>query len=414
MRSRAHIQRPSTNQILFKMKTANRILVSFTEDLTQSHSLTRKQLTNAPSSQPPPRPLEEDLRELVSQVQIADNVIKKSNKKQKQQVSSTTSETDEQIKPKVEASTTTTVTIKTPIVEKKKLPRISLGAVKKISIVSALKSDTAKQPTEPKTFREWALAEREKRFQALQQVSYQQIRQEREANEIFPRMKNTQKKFFDRSKKAKVAVEQKKKKDEKQQYLPGVEHLAGYLYGGFPRKDERMIDKTMENQTKFHVPLTMFARAEVESKVRAVCRKKVQSARLDYMKIPQIPSDSEDDDDNSNDIIEDSKRLSFVRTFNFRVPAVAFQKKKRSERIKSKYLKGNRLKRINMLLFDRKMSAEKNKQRYAVDENNIAEGKDKMRMGSIESQLMGRKESSPQPAVTQETNVIKTFESDYR
>jgi hypothetical protein len=66
----------------------------------------------------------------------------------------------------------------------------------------------------------------------------------------------------------------------------------------------------MVNTTKFKLPLTMFSRAQVESKLRSIGRKKVQSARMAYMNIPQIPSDSE----NSDDIFEDIKALSLVRT----------------------------------------------------------------------------------------------------
>ena len=118
----------------------------------------------------------------------------------------------------------------------------------------------------------------------------------------------------------------------------------------------------MKNQTKFGVPLTMFGRAEMETKARTIHRKKLNSARLEYMKIPQIPSDSSD----SENIVEDIKTLSLLRTPYFSIPTISTQKVKRAERLKSKYLKGDRLKRINMLLYDRKASADKNKEKYLV------------------------------------------------
>lgn len=285
--------------------------------------------------------LKEDLKELVSQVQIAENVIKSRRK----QASSTSSEVeDTKPEPKVEILQPLPTTPR----KKSSVRTFSLGAVKKISMLSALKSE--KVAPEEKSFREWALAEREKRFQALQQVSYQQIKQEREANEIFPKVKRAPKKFFSQ-----------KGSDE----LPGAEHLAGALYGGFSKSEKTETDPTMKNQTKFHVPLSMFSRAEAESTVRSIYRKKAQRARMDYMKIPQIPSDSDDD---SDDVIEDIKGLYLVRTPYFCIPAITTQKKKRSERIKTKFLQGNRLKRINALLFDRKDSAERNKQKYAFNE----------------------------------------------
>lgn len=402
IKSKAHIQRPSANQILFKMRTANRVLVSFTEDLAQTHSLTKKQLKSSPK--PQRKSLKEDLQQFVSKVHIADNVIKTKRK----ETSSTTSETEEIVpEEKIE------IPVMTPV--RKKSSFFSLGAVKnKISIMTALKGETkvvtttttAAAPEEPKTFREWAFAEREKRFQALQQVSYQQIKQEREANEIFPKIKRAPKKFFER---------------KEQQQLQGAEHLGGYLYGGFTKQTSATAaDPSMENQTKFHVPLSMFSRAEVESKVRAMCRRKIQTARLNYMNIPQIPSDSDDDPD---DVLEDIKGLCLVRTPYFRIPAITTQKKKRSERIKSKFLQGNRLKRINALLFDRKESAERNKQKYAVDEGFISpellKGKIFDENGeemSIDSQSRGSMESSS-PAlddVEGGRKEVKTFSSDYR
>ncbi|KAG5676297.1 hypothetical protein PVAND_006144 [Polypedilum vanderplanki] len=412
VRSKAHVQRPSANQILFKMRTANRILVSFTEDLALTHSLTRKQLKISPKVKR--KPLKQELKELVSQVQTADNIIGKKQGKKKH-VSSTSSE-DEEIKQEVKEKLKLE-DIKKPETEKKK-PRITLGAMKKLTIVSAMRSDSAKQASaaaaatpEPKTFREWAMAEREKRFQALQAVSAQQIKQEREANQIFPRVKKPPRKFY---------AEDSKKKNQLQHRIPGAEHLAGYLYGGFSRCDNKLIDKTMENQTKFYVPLTMFSRAKVESKIRAKNRMKAQCARLEYMKIPQIPSDSDDDDDDSDEVLEDVKGLGLVQTpfSNCRIPAVYTQKKRRIDRLKNKYLKGNRLKRINMLLFDRKVIAEKNKQRYVVeDENENFEPPVRRKSSNISSpRLLRSQESSPQPMTYEEheEKPAKMFDSDHR
>lgn len=394
MRSKAHIQRPSANQILFKMRTANRILVSFTEDLGVTHSMTKNQIKKSVSPKPTRKSLKDDLRNFVSQVQIADNVVKKTSKKK--QASSSTSETEIIKKPEK--------TVKVDLPKAKKKPmRLTLGTVKKISMVAALKGEVKPlPPEEPKTFREWAMAEREKRFQALQQVSYQQIKQEREANEIFPKVKKPPKKYFEKS---------KSKKKEHQKF-PGAEHLGGYLFGTYPKNDIQ--DQTMENETKFRVPLTMFSRAEVESKIRAVCRNKVQNARLEYMKIPQIPSDSEDDDD-SDEIFEDSKGLSLVRTPYFRIPAIHPQKKRRIDRLKNKHLKGNRLKRINFLLFDRKASADKARQKLSESESDhISVMKDQRETSSESPLLMRSKESSPMPMIVKEEKVERVFQSDYR
>lgn len=187
--------------------------------------------------------------------------------------------------------------------------------------------------------------------------------------------------------------------------LPGSEHLGGYLYGGFTKG--AVPDATMDNQTKFNVPLTMFSRAKVESKVRAKCRKKIQSARLEYMKIPQIPTDSE----NSDEIFEDIKGLSLVRTPYFLMPTITHTKVKRMERLKSQHLKGNRLKRVNLLLFDRKMSVEKYKQKYATNEiiplNSLSEV-------LIEDDEAMRNDNDILPDIYKKKPVDRNFDSVYR
>lgn len=236
VRAKAHVQRPTPNQMLFHMRTTNRILMSFSEDPIMAHSHTKRQLEKASK----PRLTKKDLNMKISKIQIADNVIKVSKGKG----NSTTSGT-EQAKPKA------TVLTEAPVagVAKVKPRGFSLGTMKKISIVSTLKSSVpAKPKEEEQSFRAWAIAEREKRHQALQQVSYQQIKQEREANEIFPKPKR--------------APRVKRSRGKPDDMLPGAQHLGGYLYGGFT--EDRGPDKTMDNQTKFNIPLSMFSREQIE------------------------------------------------------------------------------------------------------------------------------------------------------
>ncbi|CRK86481.1 CLUMA_CG000430, isoform A [Clunio marinus] len=396
VRSKAHIQRPSMNQILFKMRTANKILVSFSEDPIMSNSfITTQQLKKSPKL--PIKTNKKDLNQKISQIQIADNVIKVSKGFKG---NSTTSETERYLNAESKKK------VEVVVAETKKSKGLSFGAMKKLSILSALKKEEVKESVEEvQSFRAWAMAEREKRHEALQQVSSQQIKQEREANEFFPKVKRRPKTYLGMSKRDRGL-------------LPGAEHLGGYLYGGFI--EDSGPDATMLTQTKFNVPYTMFSRAQVESKVRAMSRKKIQSARLEYMKIPQIPSDSE----NSDDIYEDIKGLSLVRTPYFSIPTITTTKVKRVERLRSKYLKGNRLKRINLLLFDRKLSAEKYREKYASSENdfmsfqteveerneNDVEGKK-----TIEQQLLDTSTSSNcLPLMEIKANVRKTFDSEYR
>ena len=88
----------------------------------------------------------------------------------------------------------------------------------------------------------------------------------------------------------------------------------------------------------------MFERAHSEAKVKALYKKKLQEARLEYMKIPTIPSDSE-----SVEELDNIKSLQFVRTPYFCIPTVVSTQVKRSDRLKNRYLKGQRLRRIQLL-----------------------------------------------------------------
>lgn len=129
--------------------------------------------------------------------------------------------------------------------------------------------------------------------------------------------------------------------------------------------------------------------------------------------LPQIPSDSE----NSDDIFEDIKGLSLVRTPYFRIPTITHTRVKRMERLRSKHLKGNRLKRINMLLFDRKLSAEKYRQKYAssdVDFDVTRKGEEDSDEGEREPHGKPGKSSPILLPAIEEQPKQKTFDSQYR
>lgn len=115
--------------------------------------------------------------------------------------------------------------------------------------------------------------------------------------------------------------------------------ISGYLYGPFSR-----LSKKIKCETKFDVPFSMFERAHSEAKVKALYKKKLQEARLEYMKIPTIPSDSDTADE-----LDNVKSLQFVRTPYFCIPTVVSTQVKRSDRLKNRYLKGQRLRRIQLL-----------------------------------------------------------------
>lgn len=306
-RSKVHINRPNMAQILLKMKTSNRILVSFGEELENAHSLTRKQLQKSPKEQRKlHKKLKEEIDKKIIDVQMADNID--------------VSKTKGSFSDSFVAKSSSPSLVDAQETEKQKKPVEYQYKKIEFEPYTAPKS-------EEDSFRSWALSEREKRNQVLQQASFQQSKQEREMNQVFPKIREKRKKKFQKCK---------------------VKNpIAGYLYGSFTKSLE--FDHAMNKQTKFGVPLSMFTRASQDAKVRSIYRKKLQLSRLEYMKIPTIPSDSESEED----VMEDIKNISLVRTpFNTRVPKITTKRVKRMDRLKSKYLTGNRLKRVGLLLFD--------------------------------------------------------------
>lgn len=316
-RSKVHVNRPTLTQTLLKMRTSNRILTTFTEDPKISHSLTRKQLDKSPKLKfKSPNQIDEIINRKIIDVTTAENIdISKTSCSSSDScvASSTSSLVDiQEAEKSLKVCVPVELPIKRNIVEKYKTPVVPLPVV-----------------PEEESFRAWALSEREKRNQILQQASFQQSRQEREQNEVFPRVKQKRRKVVSK--------------------FQTKEAFPGYLYGPYTKALE--FDHAMKRQTKFGVPLSMFTRAKAEAKIKNEFRRKLQISRLEYMKIPTIPSDSETDDD---DPMEFTKHISLVKTpFASLVPKITTTQVRRTERLRTKFLKGNRVKRISFLLYDR-------------------------------------------------------------
>lgn len=304
-------------QTLLKMRTSNRILVSFTEDLHITHSLTRKQLDKSPKLKfKSPKKVEDIINKKIVDVTTAENI----------DISKTSCSSSDSY---VASSSSSLIDSQ----EVEKSPKIILPVelpIKRNIFLERFKPPPVPIVVEEESFRSWALNEREKRNQILQQASFQQSKQERELNEVFPRVKQ----------KRRSIVRNINTKDE--------DSIPGYLYGPYTKQLE--FDHAMKKQTKFGVPLSMFTRAQQEAEIKNMCRRKLQISRLEYMKIPTIPSDSEEEDDTT----EFAKHLSLVRTpFQTIVPKVTTKKISRSEKMRTKFLTGNRLKRVGILLYDR-------------------------------------------------------------
>lgn len=191
-----------------------------------------------------------------------------------------------------------------------------------------------KNENEEKSFREWALQEREIFLNKT------------EGHSISSNCTgggNT-----DRRSEREKTVKRRKKIQIKPKEI--IKHLSGFLYGPFG-KTKVTPDPMTRNETKLLIPNTMTERAEIDFNEKKIKKRILRRARLQHMNMPLPPSDDYISDE--NDSLEDVKTLGLIRTPYFRVPTIRTQQKKKKDRLRNRFLKKDRLDRITMLLYDR-------------------------------------------------------------
>lgn len=129
---------------------------------------------------------------------------------------------------------------------------------------------------------------------------------------------------------------------------------TGHMFG--PLQKQIGPDKLTVQSDKFGVPLTMINRvrkAHRKRKIRESVLRKVRFAHMGYIQPPDR------DESSDNESLENVKKLALIRTPYFVIPTIKISQVKKKDRFRNKYLKKDRLKRINLLLSDRRTSAER-------------------------------------------------------
>lgn len=127
-----------------------------------------------------------------------------------------------------------------------------------------------------------------------------------------------------------------------------IRKITGYMYGPFTRPPTP--DRLTKNENKFGIPKSMTDRVERCEQRDAVQSEVLRRQRTEKMGMHQPPVSDDSDDENESTL--NVKHLALLRTPYFVVPTIRMDRVKRMQRYCNKYLRGDRLKRINLLLRD--------------------------------------------------------------
>lgn len=127
-----------------------------------------------------------------------------------------------------------------------------------------------------------------------------------------------------------------------------IRKITGYMYGPFTRPATP--DPLTQSENKFGIPKSMTDRVVRFEQRDAVQSEVLRRQRTEKMGMHQPPMSDDSDDENESTL--NVKHLALVRTPYFVVPTIRMDRVKRMERYCNKYLRGDRLKRINLLLRD--------------------------------------------------------------
>lgn len=307
-RSILHTDRPTEVQKIFNMRTGNRGIFTMTENPQNTQNLVQRR--------PPVVNMSKQVRSIVDKVWMANNFEEKAK----------SSESD---------SIYMTRRVPRQIPPPEPLPTLDLINQVRDRLDKMFKiPDELLKPRE--TFTEWAIKERE-RFK--QRRAAKAVKHERTITEILSMDHSTD------SDTESVAVSERSRKRVNNKKKDVIQHIAGYMYGEFTK-----LPRPGKKATKFGIPLSMLERAKDEAEKQKEKDRKLRRARIAHMKLPLY---FEDENSEEDDVVETVKALTLIRTPFLRLPKIKTQKKRRRDRLRTKYLKQDRLKRITMLLYDR-------------------------------------------------------------
>ncbi|XP_053676366.1 uncharacterized protein LOC128726576 [Anopheles nili] len=306
-RSKLHPQRFSTVQKLMRMRTSNRILETLTEDL-RTVNLCRHRGDRRRQAQD----VTEFIRKMTDELQTAGNVEH-----------STPSDQSDVLRCTV----------------RKKLTNDDYrDMIRRLDRI--LLEDDRPSAGPDVSFRDWALRER---YNFRNRGNVALMRRERETleSELCSSVDTRSHEYISNEGRRVTRVHRATR----------IPHVEGHMYGPFTRLPVE--DPLLENETKFGIPLSLLVRSYREMDTKKEGERNLIDTRLSHMRIPLCPKSSDSSED--EDQMEEVKILSFLRTPYFPIPTIRRQKKRRKDRLRSRWLQKNRLKRITMLLYDRSL-----------------------------------------------------------
>ncbi|EAT39153.1 AAEL009019-PA [Aedes aegypti] len=316
-RSKVHPQRVSTVQKLMRMRTSNRMLETLTEDLRKVNLCRHSKKVKHRD-----RHIGEYINKITDELQLAGNVEKSTPSEQSDvqfQASARKNISNDDYKEMIQ-----------------KLDKMLLD-------------DQGPRASYGTTFRDWALRERYN-FKNKNNIDMMKREKENLESEMGSSVDTKPCDFI-------TADGRRVTKLKKATKIP---HLEGYMYGPFTKLPR--LDPLLESETKFGIPLSLLVRSYREMDSMKEGERNVINTRLAHMRIPLCPRSSDESSDDE-DKMEEVKILSFIRTPYFRIPMIRTQKKRRKDRLRSRWLKKDRLKRITMLLYDRSEENMKHRKR---------------------------------------------------
>ncbi|XP_058826464.1 uncharacterized protein LOC131686231 [Topomyia yanbarensis] len=306
-RSKVHPQRFSTVQKLMRMRTSNRVLETLTEDLRQVNLCRRGNETWSKD-----RNIEAFIKKMTDELQLAGNIEKSTPSEQSEaqcQVNSKTNLSDNDYKVMI-----------------KKLDKMLLD-------------EHRPSAAQGSSFRDWATRER---HYFKNKSNFDTIKREKDMMESeLGSSVDTKPHDY---------ISNEGKRMTKLRKTTKIPHVEGHMYGPFTKLPR--LDPLLESETKFGIPLSLLVRSYREMDSVKEGERNLINTRLAHMRIPLCPKSSDESSD-GEDKMEEVKILSFLRTPYFRIPTVKTQRKRRKDRLRSRWLKKDRLKRITMLLYDR-------------------------------------------------------------
>lgn len=216
--------------------------------------------------------------------------------------------------------------------------------------------DTTEYISDAPTFRDWARQQREKHLRKETLVS--QAEKGSESSSSAKSLTTSSKKLNRRRKRKKKIFR----------------HLGGFMYGPFTKPEK---PNELAKSNKFGITFTMINRAKQESHKRKIQDDVLRRVRLSHMGYNQPPDKEESSDSES---LQNVKRLALLRTPYFMVPTIKISQVKRKDRLRNKFLKKDRLNRINLLLNERFIKSDKQSDADATDSSNQEESDDKIKV----------------------------------